>query len=279
MDGDRIAVSCSCGARLLARRDRLGQLARCPKCGAEVAIELPQTVPPPLPTTTVSRVITDKTAAPRKISRTTIALIAVPLGCLVMLTAAILGVMLIWSSLPFGEAISVVKRTANRVAAEKAALESPEPIKSSAVPKDGRSDADLWVTIESVKIGRVKVPVFLSGKAIDSAEEYTAIDISVANRSAERKIEYRGSKAGLRSHALLKDDRGNSYRAMAVGIGGAEGQVDSTSIYPCKSIRDLYIFEPVIPTAKRIVLSIEGQAFDRAGTTVLSADINAHAKQ
>jgi len=111
-------------------------------------------------------------------------------------------------------------------------------------------------------------------KSLDSADAFTAVQVTILNRSADKKVEYRGSKDGFRSHASLCDDLGNTYQAVDVGMEGAEGQIERESIYPGKSIRDLYVFQIAVPKAKRFALVIRGEAFDRKQPTILSADLS-----
>jgi len=271
---DKITVLCECGARLLAPADKQGKQAKCPKCGACVTI---RETPPDLPTAQHSDVrqpAEETVPLPPKKSYRTALLIGAPLGCLVVLVAGILAVLLLWSAVPLGPAVNAARDAAAIVAARRKAIDSPSPILSAPVPKDSDSDPDLVITIESVKLGKVKVRSSMLSKSLDSADAFTAVQVTILNRSADKKVEYRGSKDGFRSHASLCDDLGNTYQAVDVGMEGAEGQIERESIYPGKSIRDLYVFQIAVPKAKRFALVIRGEAFDRKQPTILSADLS-----
>ena len=122
---------------------------------------------------------------------------------------------------------------------------------------------DLEVAFATAKIG--KVPLINFGKEGQSKDELLIITLTLTNKSAEKKIEYRGWGGDPISigeaAATLTDDRGNRYKRIHFGMSTPiKGQLSNESIYPGGAKTDVLVFEKPIDNAEALRLELPGAA-------------------
>lgn len=122
---------------------------------------------------------------------------------------------------------------------------------------------DVNVSVVSAFVGKVRLTTSFreSGTEIDSEREYLQIELLIENRTSVNKINYRGQPR-FRSRQLT-DDIQNQYLPISFAVGlYVNGQYSNESIYPGKSLRDLFVFEVPVEGAKQLILNIPGDVFD-----------------
>lgn len=114
--------------------------------------------------------------------------------------------------------------------------------------------------------GRVGKVTFVSGNSKTvSDKELLQIQIWVENLSESSKLEYKGwGGEGLTSgkRARLKDDLGNEYKTVSIGIlHKPVGQKSNESLYPGSSIQDVLVFEAPVEKAQVLHLTLPRGAY------------------
>jgi hypothetical protein len=123
---------------------------------------------------------------------------------------------------------------------------------------------DCTVFLVSAEIGDVPLQNPITGAKHASDEKHLLLLLLVANNSDKKKIDYDGGGSNLfSSHGTLSDDLGNFYKPLRFGIDEVMVQKKRESIYPGKSVSDLYVFEVPVDKAKTLTLTIEGKAIEQ----------------
>jgi hypothetical protein len=133
--------------------------------------------------------------------------------------------------------------------------------------KQATRHGDVVVRVTSVTIDFVKGRTF---REFSSQEKLLLIRLQIDNVSDGRKLDY---KSWSDSHSILADEAAqltdslnNRYKRVTFGIASSiEGQVDSESIYPGKSINDLLVFEVPVEKAEYLRLELPAKNFGGTG--------------
>jgi len=142
---------------------------------------------------------------------------------------------------------------------------SDEPNEEKPLQKGTKEkEPGLRIKLSQPYISTVQITGLL-GRSAESAKAYLLIPVTLVNESSTHKVEYKGAASNfLRSHAILKDNLGNAYRAIDFGLGNeVASQQREVAIYPGQRISDLYIFQEPVAAAKELTLEIEAAALDR----------------
>jgi hypothetical protein len=137
--------------------------------------------------------------------------------------------------------------------------------KSRAAPAKALAKAeteDCLIQVADVQIDLIPLKNSITETITESEEKYMMVLLVVSNLSEKRKIDYQGGGFNrFISHATMRDDLGNSYKAVTFGIDNPAIQKREVSIYPGKSVSDLYVFEVPIAAAKTLTMTIKGEVF------------------
>jgi hypothetical protein len=143
------------------------------------------------------------------------------------------------------------------------------------VPPTNWAAANAPVRQGDLEIGVAKASVesvplnTLGGGTGESKSPQLVITIELTNRSDSRKIDYRGWAGRditlTRDFATITDDADNVYKRVNFGMDKAAGQVESTAIYPGKTVSDVLVFEPPVEKAKYLHLEMPASNFGGVG--------------
>jgi len=94
----------------------------------------------------------------------------------------------------------------------------------------------------------------------DAIPELLHVELEIANRSVERKLDYKRCE-GPECAPSLGDDHGNRYRPWPIVSLGPTiaGHVSGASIYPGQKITDTLLFEVPVRSARELRLTVVGQ--------------------
>lgn len=129
---------------------------------------------------------------------------------------------------------------------------------------------DIQVQVVKAMIGKVPLKGGFRDTEGSSEDELLTVEIELENLSQAKKIQYRtwnGADFSFqRDYAVLEDNFGNSYKRINFGIGtDVIGRVESDSLYPGKSLKDILVFEIPVESAEYLNLELPASSFGGEG--------------
>jgi hypothetical protein len=148
---------------------------------------------------------------------------------------------------------------------------------------NGRDIEDKWIDASQSPVQQGDVVVRITSAAVDfvnlddfgrpskSKNKMLLIHLTIENKSATKKVEYRGwgdTSDFLDHHAAkLKDNFGNVHHRTRWAFGlKVNGQVGRESIYPKKTTDDMLVFDVPVEAAEFLRLELPASAFGGFGT-------------
>jgi hypothetical protein len=128
---------------------------------------------------------------------------------------------------------------------------------------------DVQVRVVGVRVGKVPLRDSYGGETGQSRDVLLMIEVELTNLGETRKVEYRtwgGRAMSFGTRMSLTDNFGNRYKVVNFGLGDeVGGSVESGSIYPAASIRDVLVFEQPIGRTEHLNLELPATQFGGEG--------------
>lgn len=128
---------------------------------------------------------------------------------------------------------------------------------------------DVQVQVKGVRVGKVPLKERIGDSNGESKDVLLMIDIEVANVGETKKLDYRswgGRASSFGTRTSLTDNFDNKYKVVNFGFSSeVVGSVQSESVYPGKSIRDVLVFEEPIGKVEYLNLELPASQFGGDG--------------
>lgn len=128
---------------------------------------------------------------------------------------------------------------------------------------------DTQVQVKAVRVGKVPLKGRYGDGNGESKDVLLMIELEISNLSDTKKLEYRtwgGTAMSFGTRTALTDNFDNRYKVVNFGFGNeVVGSVESASIYPGKSVRDVLVFEEPIGKVEHLNLELPASQFGGEG--------------
>lgn len=128
---------------------------------------------------------------------------------------------------------------------------------------------DVEVQVKSVRVGKVPLKDSYGDGTGQSQDILLMIELEVRNLSDTKKLNYRtwgGRAVSFGNRTGLTDNFDNRYKVVNFGFGNeVVGAVESESVYPGKSVKDMLVFEEPITKAESLNLELPAEQFGGEG--------------
>jgi hypothetical protein len=128
---------------------------------------------------------------------------------------------------------------------------------------------DVQIQVKGVRVGKVPLKERIGDSSGESKDVLLMIDLEVANLGETKKLDYRswgGRASSFGTRTALTDNFDNKYKVVNFGFSSeVVGSVQSESVYPGKSIRDVLVFEEPIGKVEYLNLELPAAQFGGEG--------------